>query len=29
VKNALLQDVTAAGTGKNVTVIAAGVDFVF
>ncbi|WP_155706774.1 porin [Pseudoduganella dura] len=29
VKNALLQDVTAAGVGKNVTVFAAGVDFVF
>ncbi|QBE66769.1 porin [Pseudoduganella lutea] len=29
VKNALLSDVTPAGVGKNVTVVAAGVDFVF
>jgi hypothetical protein len=29
VKNALLSDVTPAGVGKKVTVLAAGVDFVF
>ena len=29
VKNALLQDVTPAGVGKNVTVVAASIDFVF
>jgi len=28
-KNGFLSDVTAAGNGKNVTVVAAGVDFVF
>ena len=28
-KNGFLNDVTAAGNGKNVTVVAAGVDFVF
>jgi hypothetical protein len=28
-KNGFLSDVTAAGVGKKVTVVAAGVDFVF